>query len=96
MSDTKRRQHFQVEDICGDILAFGVLYDEGNVQLAWRHSVGWTQEQHASIATMIGIEAGMKCIRLLPHAPYYRTDDTGTDYTDDMELETIIIKEDKA
>ena len=72
---TKRRQHFQVEDSHGELLAFGVLYDEENVQLAWRKSVGWTQEQHASIAKMFGIEEGVECIRLRPHAPYYLTEE---------------------
>ena len=31
--DTKRRVEWQLEDVDGNILATGVLYDEGNVQV---------------------------------------------------------------
>ena len=93
----KRRQHFQCEDSTGGILAFGVFYNEENVQLAWRQSVGWTQEQYHSIAKMFGVEDGVTCIRLVSTYPHYRPIPVETDIYDfDDELETIILKEDNA
>ena len=54
--DTKERRHIEVQDINERLLAFGVLYQEGNVQLHWRTSIGWTAEQFQSIAPLLGIE----------------------------------------
>ena len=65
MSDTKRRRTFKVyreirtvnenggELTLSDMVAHGVLYDEGNVQVLWRKDMGYTTftaEQYANIA----------------------------------------------
>ena len=69
---SKQRRHFQVEDSHGEILGFGILYPEGNVSLSWRKSTGWTQEQHHSIAGMLGVEDGAEVIRITSTYPHYR------------------------
>lgn len=61
----KRRQRLQVEDAQGNVLALGIYYDEDNVSLTWRRSVGFTQEQHHSISKMFGVEPGATCVRIL-------------------------------
>ena len=66
---TKRRRPFQCEDDSGDILAFGVLYDDGNVQVNWRDSIGWTAEQFHSVEKMLYVEEGVTCIRLVDKLP---------------------------
>ena len=38
---------------------WGVLYDEGNVQILWRSDIGWTAEQYASIASAFGLVKGL-------------------------------------
>ena len=65
----KRRRPFVVEDYIGTLLAMGVLYDDGNVQVLWRISLGWTGEQYHSIAQMLGIEEDACTIRLVPELP---------------------------
>lgn len=67
--DSKRRQPFEVCDDSGELLAMGLLYDDGNVQVLWRQSVGWTAEQFHSIANMFGIESGATTVRLLDSLP---------------------------
>ena len=83
--DTKRRQYFQCENALGETLALGIFYDEENVQLTWRRSVGFTQEQYHSIAKMFGVEPGVTCVKLVPQP-------NPTTYAHDT-LETIVIKE---
>ena len=87
----KRRQHFQCEDSRGGILAFGVFYNEENAQIAWRDSIGWTQEQIQSLSKLFGIEAGVTCIRLTDGYPKVRPM-PGYIY-ENTELDTIILKE---
>ena len=65
----KRRQPFEVRDANRQLLAIGVLYDDGNVQVYWRKSLGWTGEQHSSIANMFGIEAGANTVSLVETLP---------------------------
>ena len=65
----KRRRPFVVEDFVGTLVAMGVLYDDGNVQVLWRKSLGWTGEQYHSIAQMFGIEEAACAIRLVPELP---------------------------
>ena len=69
MPSEKRRQPFQCEDANGNILAFGVLYADSNVQIHWRISIGWTAEQFHSIANMFGLEVGVVCVRLVDELP---------------------------
>lgn len=65
----KRRRPFVVEDFVGTLVAMGVLYDDGNVQVLWRKSLGYTGEQYHSIAQMFGIEEAACAIRLVPELP---------------------------
>lgn len=62
--DEKRRRTFQLEDENGNILATGVLYDEGNVQVLWRIDIGYTAEQYASINPIIDLMPGIVVLRL--------------------------------
>ena len=65
----KRRRPFVVEDFIGTLVAMGVLYDDGNVQVLWRKSLGWCGEQYSTIAQMFGIEEAACAIRLVPELP---------------------------
>ena len=62
--DEKRRRTFQLEDKNGNILATGVLYDEGNVQVLWRIDCGYTAEQYASINPIIDLMPSITVLRL--------------------------------
>lgn len=61
--DTKRRRYFHLEDAEGKRLAYGVLYDEGNVQLLWRADCGHTAEQYASINLVLDLVPGITVLR---------------------------------
>lgn len=62
--DTKRRRYFHLEDAESKRLAYGVLYDEGNVQLLWRADCGHTAEQYASINLVLDLVPGITVLRL--------------------------------
>ena len=62
--DEKRRRTFQLEDNNGNVLATGVLYDEGNVQVLWRIDCGYTAEQYASINPILDLMPGIVVLRL--------------------------------
>lgn len=64
MMDEKRRRTFQLEDNIGNVLATGVLYDEGNVQVFWRIDCGYTAEQYASINPILDLMPGIVVLRL--------------------------------
>lgn len=64
MMDEKRRRTFQLEDSIGNVLATGVLYDEGNVQVLWRIDCGYTAEQYASINPILDLMPGIVVLRL--------------------------------
>lgn len=55
----KRRLDFKLETYPGEILVMGVLYPEGNVQVSWRKSIGWTAEQYSGIGQVLNCEEGM-------------------------------------
>lgn len=61
--DTKRRRYFHLEDAEGKRLAYGVLYDEGNVQILWRSDCGHTGEQYASINLVLDLVPGITVLR---------------------------------
>lgn len=61
--DTKRRRSFHLEDAEGKRLAYGILYDEGNVQLLWRADCGYTAEQYASINLVLDLVPGITVLR---------------------------------
>ena len=61
--DTKRRRYFHLEDAEGKRLAYGVLDDEGNVQLLWRDDCGHTAEQYASINLVLDLVPGITVLR---------------------------------
>ena len=69
LMSTKQRRLFVVEDASGDMLAFGVLYAEGNVQVQWRVSVGYTAELFQSLSFLFGIESGATTVRLVDAIP---------------------------
>lgn len=73
--DTKRRRCFQLEDDNGNILASGVIYDEGNVQILWRVDCGYTAEQYASLNPILDLMPGVVLLRLT---------DTDTNGDDDL------------
>ena len=62
--DTKRRRHFHLENAEGKRLAYGMLYDEGNVQILWRDDSGHTAEQYASINLVLDLVPGVAVLRL--------------------------------
>lgn len=62
--EIKRRRCFQLEDEKGKILATGVIYDEGNVQVLWRSDIGYTAEQYASISLILDLMPGIVALRL--------------------------------
>ena len=61
----KRRQPFEVRNNNNELLAFGVYYDDDNVQVFWRKTLGWTAEQHHSIAKMFSVEKGATIVKLV-------------------------------
>ena len=62
--DAKRRRYFHLENADGKRLAYGVLYDEGNVQILWRDDCGHTAEQYASINLVLDLVPGISVLRL--------------------------------
>ncbi len=62
--DAKRRRYFHLENVDGKNLAHGILYDEGNVQILWRHDCGHTAEQYASINLVLDLVPGIAVLRL--------------------------------
>lgn len=62
--DIKRRRCFQLEDNNGNILASGVIYDEGNVQILWRVDCGYTAEQYAALNPILDLMPGVVLLRL--------------------------------
>ena len=67
--DAKRRRSFQLETAEGKRLAYGILYDEGNVQILWRDDYGHTAEQYASIHLVLDLVPGIAVLRLEGDAP---------------------------
>lgn len=63
--DTKRRVEWQLENVDGNILATGVLYDEGNVQVFWRADRGYTAEQYASVRQLLGLMPEVAALSVL-------------------------------
>lgn len=63
--DIKRRRSFQLEDRQGNVLAEGVIYDEGNVQVLWRVDCGYTAEQYASLNPILDLMPGVVVLRLI-------------------------------
>lgn len=61
--DAKRRRYFHLENADGKRLAYGVLYDEGNVQILWRDDCGHTAEQYASINLVLDLMPGVIVLR---------------------------------
>lgn len=61
--DAKRRRYFHLENADGKRLAYGVLYDEGNVQILWRADCGHTAEQYASINLVLDLMPGVIVLR---------------------------------
>lgn len=62
--DVKRRRSFQLEDVDGNKLASGIIYDEGNVQVLWRTDFGYTAEQYSSLHLIIDLIPGIVVLRM--------------------------------
>lgn len=62
--DEKRRRSFFLENKYGYPVAKGILYDEGNVQILWRHDTGFTAEQYASIRHVLDLVPGIAVLRM--------------------------------
>ena len=74
--DEKRRRPFTVyrkrvsHNACGGkvvlshMVASGLLYDEGNVQVLWRLDIGNTAEQYSNISQLFGIIEGANTITI--------------------------------
>ena len=62
--DVKRRRSFQLEDVNGNKLASGLIYDEGNVQVLWRVDFGYTAEQYSSLHLIIDLIPGIVVLRM--------------------------------
>jgi len=61
--DAKRRRYFHLENAEGKKLAYGVLYDEGNVQVLWRTDQGYMAEQYSSLALVLGLMPDIVALR---------------------------------
>ena len=72
--DTKRRRYFHLEDAEGKKLAYGVLYNEGNVQVLWRVDRGYTAEQYASLNLILDLMPGVTVLRLANTEPHFSTE----------------------
>lgn len=61
--DAKRRRYFHLENADGKKLVYGVLYDEGNVQVLWRADQGYTAEQYSSLTLVFGLMPDIVVLR---------------------------------
>ncbi len=61
--DAKRRRYFHLENVNAERLAYGVLYDEGNVQILWRTDQGYTAEQYSSLTLALGMMKDIAVLR---------------------------------
>lgn len=60
----KRRRPFTVETNDGRIMARGVLYDDGNVQVLWVRGSGYCGVQYSSLSYMVGLVEDANVIRV--------------------------------
>lgn len=63
--DTKRRRRFvgyKRHPLIALKRCWGLLYDEGNVQVLWRSDIGWTAQQLDSIAKVFDLMPGLNRI----------------------------------
>ncbi len=49
------KKNFHLESDSGVILATGVLYPQGNVQILWRIDIGYTAEQYSSLCLVLDL-----------------------------------------
>ena len=55
VKDTKVRRPFTLRANMNVILAKGVVYEQGNVQVLWRQDIGWCGEQYQSTANLLDL-----------------------------------------
>ena len=67
--DTKHRRYFHLENAGGEKLVYGVLYDEGNVQVLWRSDQGYTAEQYSSLTLVLGLMPDIVVLRFEDNEP---------------------------
>ena len=51
----KRRRAFSLRNIKNEVIAHGVIYDQGNVQVLWREDLGWGGEQINTTANLLNM-----------------------------------------
>ena len=65
--DSKLRHKWILRDAIGNKLANGVLYNEGNIQVLWRHDIGYTGQQYCSISYALWLFQDGKHLELIKH-----------------------------
>ena len=58
--NNKRRRPFTLRNAYGIIIAEGIVYDQGNVQVLWRKDLGWGGEQYQTMANVLDLIPGVK------------------------------------
>ena len=56
----KKRRPFTLRNAYGIIIAEGIVYDQGNVQVLWRKDLGWGGEQYNSLHNVLNIMREVK------------------------------------
>ena len=56
----KRRRAFSLRNIKNEVIAHGVIYDQGNVQVLWREDLGWGGEQIQTTANLLNMLPNVK------------------------------------
>ena len=55
MKNEKKRRPFSLRNKYGVMVATGVVYDQGNVQVLWRKDLGWGGEQYQTTANILNL-----------------------------------------
>ena len=61
--NSKRRRRFSLRNKFGDIIAHGVIYDQGNVQVLWRQDTGWGGEQIQTTANLLNLMPNVRIFK---------------------------------
>ena len=60
VKDGKVRRPFTLRDVDNEVLARGVVYEQGNVQVLWRTDLGWGGEQYNTTANILDLIPGIQ------------------------------------
>ena len=58
--NNKRRRPFTLRNAHGIIIAEGIVYDQGNVQILWSKIHGWTGQQYQTTANVLDLIPGVR------------------------------------